>query len=47
MTVRGRLIPIAALLGTAAAVYALAHIARAFVDAHAAAIAVFLLAPFI
>ena len=44
---RYRLIPIAALLGAAGAVYALAHPARAFAEAHANAIAVFLIAPFI
>jgi hypothetical protein len=44
MTMRDRLIPIAALLGAGAAVYALAHAARAFAEAHAYPIATFIVA---
>jgi predicted lysophospholipase L1 biosynthesis ABC-type transport system permease subunit len=47
MTMRDRLIPLAALIGIAVATYALARAARVYADAHAHAIAVFLVAPFI
>ncbi len=46
MTVRDRLIPLVALIALAVTAYALAHAARVYADAHAHAIALFLLAPF-